>query len=117
MTSRDYFNAVLNAHISDEMDAVSTEMIARLDSKNAKRRSTESKDKREARERREAVLNFLCNHQGEQFTRDQIAQNVGISPAQVSAACRPLIENDTIIKTEAKVDGSRRVVYSYPVEE
>jgi Fic family protein len=117
MTSRDYFNAVLNAHISDEMDAVSTEMIARLDAKNAKRRSTESKDKREARERREAVLNFLCNHQGEEFARDQIAEAVSITPAQVSAACKTLVADDTITKSEAKVDKARRVVYSYPVEE
>ncbi len=117
MTSREYFNAVLNAHISEEMDATSAEFIARLDAKNAKRKSTESKDKREARERRKAVLDFLCDHQGEQFTRDGIAEGLGITPAQVSAACKVLVVSDTIVRAEVKIDKARRVVYSYPVEE
>ena len=117
MTSREYFNAVLNAHISDEMDATSAEFIARLDAKNAKRKGTESKDKREARERREAVLNFLCDHQGEQFTRDGIAEGLSITPAQASAACKVLVVDGTIVRAEVKVDKARRVVYSYPVEE
>lgn len=117
MTTREYFTAVLNAHISEELDAVSTEFIARLDAKNAKRKTTDTKDKREARERKQAVLDFLCGHQGEQFTRDQIAEAVGITPAQVTAACKVLAADDTITKGETKVDKARRVVYSYPVEE
>lgn len=116
MTSREYFNAVLNAHISEEMDATSAEFIARLDAKNAKRKSTESKEKREARERRQAILDFLCDHQGEQFTRDSIAEGLDITPAQVSAACKVLIADDTIVRDEVKIDKARRVVYSYPIE-
>ena len=117
MTSREYFAAVLNAHISDEMDATSSEMIKRLDAKNEKRKSADSKDKREVRERRNAVLTFLCDHQGEQFTRDSIAESLGIKPAQVSAACKVLVTDGTINKAEAKVDSARRVVYTYPTEE
>lgn len=117
MTTRDYFNAVLNAHISDEMDAVSTEFIARLDAKNAKRKATDSKEKIAARERKQAVLNFLCDHQGQPFTRDEIATEVGISVGQVSAACKPLVEDGTITKSEVKVDKSRKMAYTYPTEE
>lgn len=113
MTTREYFTAVLNAHVSEELDTVSAEFIARLDAKNAKRKTTDTKDKREARERKQAVLDFLCGHQGEQFTRDQIAEAVGITPAQASAACKPLVECDAITKGK----DARRMVYSYPVEE
>lgn len=116
MTSRDYFNAVLNAHISDEMDAASTEFIARLDARNEKRKSTETKAKREARERERIVLNYLCDHQGVQYTRDQIAEALGITPAQVTAACKPIVADGTILKLSAKVDKARRVMYAYPVE-
>lgn len=112
MTSREYFNAVLNAHISEEMDATSAEFIARLDAKNAKRKSTESKDKREARERRESVAAFLDAHEGEVFTRDAIAESVGITPAQASAACKSLIAEGIVTKTEVKVDKARKVGYS-----
>lgn len=112
MTSREYFNAVLNAHISEEMDATSAEFIARLDAKNAKRKSTESKDKREARERREAVLAFLRNHADHVYTRDEISVKVGITVGQVSAACKSLIAEGIVTKTEVKVDKARKVGYS-----
>jgi CRP-like cAMP-binding protein len=113
MTTREYFTAVLNAHVSEELDIVSAEFIARLDAKNAKRKTTETKEKREASSRRGLVLGFLCDHQGEQFTRDTIAEALGITPAQVSAACKVLAADDTITKGK----DARRVVYSYPVEE
>lgn len=112
MTSRDYFNAVLNAHISEEMDAASTEFIARLDARNEKRKSTDTKDKREARERKQAVLGYLSDRQGVQYTRDQIAEALGITPAQVTAACKVLTADGSVIKAEAKIDKARKVVYS-----
>ena len=112
MTSREYFNAVLNAHISEEMDETSAEFIARLDAKNATRKSTESKDKREARERRESVAAFLNAHKGEVFIRDAIAESVGITLGEASAACKVLVANGIVTKTEVKVDKARKVGYS-----
>lgn len=112
MTSREYFVNVLNAHISDEMDATSTLMIERLDAKNAKRKSTESKDKRESRERRETVLAFLRENFGHIFTRDEVAEHLGISVGQVSAACKVLVADGLISKSEVKSGKSRKVVYS-----
>ena len=112
MTSREYFVNVLNAHISEEMDATSTLMIERLDAKNAKRKSTESKDKRESRERRETVLAFLRENFGHIFTRDEVAEHLGISVGQVSAACKVLVADGLVSKSEVKSGKSRKVVYS-----
>ncbi len=115
MTSREYFVNVLNAHISEEMDTTSTLMIERLDAKNAKRKtrkSTESKDKRESRERRETVLAFLRENFGHIFTRDEVAEHLGISVGQVSAACKVLVANGLVSKSEVKSGKSRKVVYS-----
>jgi len=112
MTSREYFNAVLNAHISDEMDTVSAEFISRLDARNEKRKSADSKDKREASARRGLVLGFFQNHPNEQFTRDSIAESIGITPAQVTAACKVLAADGSVVKAEAKIDKARKVVYS-----
>lgn len=110
ITARQYFQNVLDAHISDEMDALSVKYIAGLDARNAKRKSADSKEKREVRARVEAVKGFFDSHKGEWFTRDQIAEVVGISGAQVSAACKAL--GEYITKGEAKVDKTKRVVYS-----
>ena len=110
ITARQYFQTVLDAHISDEMDALSAKYIAGLDARNEKRKSADSKEKREIRARRESVLQYLTEHTGESFTRDQIAEAVGISGAAVSSACKAL--GDAVSKAEVKIDKARRVVYS-----
>ncbi len=113
MTTREYFQTVLDAHISDEMDAASRQLIQKLDDKNAKRKTTETKEKREASARRELVLSFFQSHPDGVFMRDAIAEAVGVSPAQVTAACKVLLAEDSITKREAKIDKARRVVYQY----
>lgn len=110
ITARQYFQNVLDAHISDEMDAMSAKYIAGLDARNEKRKSADSKEKREVRARVEAVKDFFDGHRGEWFTRDQIAEVVGISGAQVSAACRSL--GEYVTKGETKVGKAKRVAYS-----
>lgn len=111
MTTREYFQTVLDAHISEDMDAASAELIRKLDERNSKRKSADSKEKREASARRGLVLGFLQNNPDGTFSRDAIAEAVGISPAQVTAACKGL--GDDVIKSEAKIDKSRRIVYQY----
>jgi hypothetical protein len=43
MTNRDFYNAVINANINEEMTQFATDAIAKLDARNAKRANTESK--------------------------------------------------------------------------
>lgn len=115
MTTREYFTAVLNAHLSDEMDAASKTLLQKLDEKNAKRASADSKEKKEAAARRQAVLAFLQAHKGEVFTRDAIAEATGVSPAAVSSAVKALGEQ--VSKTEIKVDKTKRVAYTIPADD
>ena len=109
MTSREYFQTVLNAHLSAEMDELSVKMIERLDAKNAKRKTTPSKEQIAAAERREAVRAFLME-QDEPATRDVIAAALNIKPGEASAACKAL--GEIVTKTEVKVDKARKVAYS-----
>lgn len=110
ITAREYFQTVLDAHLSDKMDAASVKFIEQLDKRNEKRKSADSKEKQAARLRAESVLGFLKEHKGEQFTRDAIAEANGITAGQAQAACKALGENVT--KSEVKIDKARRVVYS-----
>ena len=110
ITARQYFQNVLDAHLSAEMDALSEKYIKGLDARNEKRKSADSKEKREIRARRESVLQYLTEHKGESFTRDQIALAIGISPAAVSSARKAL--GDAVCKAEVKIDKARRVVYT-----
>lgn len=111
MTYREYFNNVLNANISDEMNEVSVEFLSKLDSRNEKRKGTETKEKKEAAARRDAVLNFLKEHEGA-FTRDQIAVELDMDAAKVSGACTALVKGGLVAKSEIKVDKARKMAYS-----
>jgi len=111
MTTREYFNAVLNANISDEMNEASVEFLSKLDNRNEKRKTVMTKDKAEAINRREAVLSFLKENEGA-FTREQIAEAIGISPNQVTGACTTLVTNGLVTKSEVKVEKSRKVAYA-----
>lgn len=116
MTTREYFQAVLDAHISADMDEASRILIDKLDARNAKRKTTETKEQKAAKERVQAVVSFLYDHQGESFTRDTIAEAIKATPSQVTAACKSLVAEGTIIKTEAKIDKARKMVYTFPAE-
>lgn len=109
MTIREFYNEVINANINDDMTAKAQELIAALDTRNEKRKSTESKEKKEAAARRNAVLTFL-KEQTEPVTRDMIAGVLDMTPAQASAACKSL--GDMVVKVEIKVDKARKVAYS-----
>ena len=112
MTTREYFQAVLDAHISDSMDEASRILIQKLDDKNAKRKTTPTKEQREAADRVDSVRSFFQTNPHEVCTRDAIAAQLNITPGQVTAACKVLLARGVITKSEAKIDKTKRVVYS-----
>ena len=115
MTTREYFQAVLDAHISDSMDKASRQLIQKLDEKNARRKATPTKEQREAAQRVLLVKGFFENHNPDEFfTRDDIATATGMKPAEATAACKALISAGKVMKSEAKIGKARRVVYSVP---
>ena len=85
------------------------ELLSAMDKSNEKRRSTETKEKKEAAARREAVLAFLKT-QTEPVTRDTIAGVLDMTPAQAGAACKAL--GELVVKSEIKVDKARKMAYS-----
>lgn len=114
MTTRMYFQAVLDAHISDEMDALSVKYIQALDARNEKRKSADSKEKREVAQRVLLVQNFFKGNDEKLFTgvtRDEIAEATAMTPAQAQAACKTLVTMGRIHKGEAKIGKSKRTVY------
>lgn len=109
MTTREFYVAVADSDVGEELITKAQELIAALDAKNEKRKSTETKEKKEAAARREAVLAFL-KEQAEPVTRDTIAGVLNMTPAQATAACKAL--GELVAKSEIKVDKTRKVAYS-----
>ena len=117
MTTREFYVAVADSDVGEELITKAQELIAVLDAKNAKRKSTPTKEQKEAAARAQAVLDFFYDHQDTPFTRDKIAEALGITPGQVTAACKGLVAENMVIKSEAKIDKSKKVVYTMPHEE
>ena len=111
MTIREFYQAVIEANINDELTAKATELTTALDARNEKRKGTESKEKKEVAERRAAVLAFLQANDGA-WTRDQISFEIDMDPAKVSGACKGLIDAGLATKSEIKVEKARKVAYS-----
>lgn len=111
MTTREFLVAVSASELNEELTTKAQELISALDAKNAKRKATPTKDQREAAARRQMVVDFFYDHQDTPFTRDQIADALGMTPAQATAACKPLIAENMVMKTEAKIGKTRKVVY------
>ena len=112
MTTREFYTAIANAeNLPSELIEKATELIAALDAKNEKRKTTETKEQKEAAVRRELVRNFFLSHPDEPFTRDVIADELSISAGQVSAAAKILVADGIITKAKAKVGKAEKVVY------
>ena len=111
MTTREFLVAVADSDVGEELITKAQELISALDAKNAKRKTTPTKEQKEAAARRELVLGFFKSNPTEIFTRDSVADALGITPSQVTAACKSL--GESLTKSEAKVDKSRKVVYQY----
>jgi len=111
MTTRDFLNAVINGDISENVISKASEMLVALDARNEKRRASDSKEKQASASRRDAVLAFLREHEGA-FTRDQIANEIGMEPSKVTGACTSLVTNGYIVKSKVKTDKSTHIAYS-----
>ena len=111
MTNREFYLSIINGTVSAETVDKAQELLSALDARNEKRKGTETKDKREAAARRDAVLEFLKTHEGA-FTRDQISFEIDMDPAKVSGACTTLVKSGLVVKSEVKVEKSRKIAYS-----
>ena len=112
MTIREYYQSVLDANISDEMNKATQTLIEKLDARNEKRKSSDSKEKQAVRARYEVVAKFLDENKGNEFTRDAIAEACNISVGQAQSAALALVRGGIAKKSEVKVDKTKRVVYS-----
>lgn len=121
MTTREFYQTIINCANGKEvnyeaMRSKAQELIAALDAKNKKRKTTETKEQKEAAARRELVKSFFLSHPGTPFTRDSVAEELNISAGQVSAAAKILVADGIITKAEAKVGKAKKVVYIHTTE-
>lgn len=113
MTTREFYLSIINGTVSDETIAKASEMLASLDARNEKRKSVDSKAKRESASRREIVLNALCETP---LFAETIAEANGLTVGQVRSALSTLVREGKASKTEVKDGKSRKMAYTLPTE-
>ena len=87
MTNREFYTAVINGTITEDMVAKAHEEIAKLDERNAKRASKPSKKSLENEPIKAKILEVLST---EPKVASEVAELVGISTQKASALLRQI---------------------------
>ncbi len=112
MTQREFYEAVVNANVSEELTAFATAGIEKLDKTNETRKvkTAEKAAVKEAEKApiREAIFAVITTEA--KTASDLIAEaGVDIKPQAIPALLKPLVEAGEVIKTDIKVKGKGTV--------
>ena len=103
MTNREFFNAVIESNVSDELKAFATDAIAKLDARNTKRSATPSKSQIANEAVKAEIAKVLTD---EPQTASEIAQKCEISTQKASSLLSRMAD---LKVTEVKVKGKGKV--------
>ena len=99
MTKREFYVAIANGEMNDEVKATAEEYIAKMDEANEKRKNTLSKKQEE----NEAVkVEILTHLDAEAKTATTIGELMGISTQTASTLLRQLVNDGKAPATEVK---------------
>lgn len=116
MTYREFLVSVVNGTgISEDTMQKARELLAALDEKNAKAKARPRKADPAVTARKEAIGEFLATHGGE-YTADEIAEILGLTAPQVSAAMRTAVALNLVTKGTRKIDSKHSKVTYIIVE-
>ena len=102
MTNREFYNAVANGTMSDEIKDFAKDAIVKMDERNAKRNSKPSKTSVENEPIKKNIMEFISN-QNDFCIASAIAEALEISTQKASALCRQLVEAGKLLEKEIKV--------------
>ena len=103
MTEREYLNKVLAINgIDEEMTNATNERIAKLDTKNEKRKSTQTKLQKENEPIAQAILTAL---EGGAMLSVNLATAIGQTTSKTNGVAGNLVQEGKLTKTKVKVKG------------
>ena len=104
MTNREFFTAIVNSDLNDEMKAFATEAIAKLDARNAKRANTLSKTQKENAPLIEKIATLLTS---EPKLASERAKEMEISTQKASALVKK-VEGVSVCDVKVKGKGTQK---------
>ena len=101
MTNREFYNAIIEGAMTEEIKAPAVAEIEKLDKRNASRSSKPTKTQLENEPIKEKILELLDGK--EATTASVIAEGLEISVQKASALCRQMVEAGKLKVEEIKV--------------
>ena len=101
-TNRMGFTAIVNGNITDEVVAWAKAEIAKLDSKNAKRKTAEGEIKTENKPIADSIVKAL---EGGQMLSTDLAKYLGQSTQKTNGVAGEMVKLGILTKTKIKVKG------------
>ena len=114
MTNRDFYIAVINANINDDLTAFAKSAIEKLDKKNNDRKTKLSPNQRANEDIKTEILNLLATAPQSAKT---IVDNIGYNTQKISALVKQLVDNGLVKVDKAKFAGSTTKVNVYSLVE
>lgn len=102
MTNREFYNAIANGTMNDEVKAFAENAIVKMNKYNEKRNSKPSKIAIENEPIKEKIVEFITQR-NEFCIAGAIAEALEISTQKASALCRQLVADGKLVEKEVKV--------------
>jgi Fic family protein len=101
MTNREFYKAIIGSEVSEEIKAFAQEQIDKLDSKNEKRKNTQTKTQKENEGIKTSIVNLI--EENGSMVASVIATKLNISTQKASALCKQLVEEKELVVADIKV--------------
>lgn len=102
MTNREFYTAIVNGTLTEDVIAKAHEEIEKLDARNAKRSAKPSKKSLENAPIKKSIAEFLTDGS---HLASEIAKGLDLSVSKVSALCRQMVDDGVLTVEDVKVKG------------
>lgn len=118
MTNREFYTAISNGEMNDELMAKATELIEKMDEANAKRAQKVLEKKQAAEDEKAPIREALLNAMNEEgMTAAQLIEAAGLTDevkvASVPSLLKPFVLDGTVEKVDVKVKGKKSAQRGY----
>lgn len=110
MTIREFYTAISNGEMNDELMAKATELIEKMNETNAKRAQKVLEKKQAAEDEKAPIRKALLDVMGDEgMTAAQLIEAAGldIKVASVPSLLKPFVLDGTVEKVDVKVEGKK----------
>lgn len=112
MTNREFYTAISNGEMNDELMAKAAELLEKMNETNAKRAQKVLEKKQAAEDEKAPIREALLNAMGDEgMTASQLIEAAGLTDevkvASVPSLLKPFVLDGSVEKVDVKVEGKK----------